>query len=185
MTPELQTDRLILKPLELDDAAQTQMLFPQWEIVNYLNAKVPWPYPADGALTFYREVSLPAIARGDEWHWTLRFKHSPDQLLGAISLTRGEKINRGFWLDPQWQGKGLMTEAATACNDYWFDVLGFTVLRSTKAVANTGSRRISEKTGMRVVAVEDHDYVSGRLLTEIWEITAEEWREQRRRFKTE
>jgi hypothetical protein len=28
---------------------------------------------------------------------------------------------------------------------------------------------------MRVVAVEERDYVSGRLLTELWEITAEEW----------
>jgi RimJ/RimL family protein N-acetyltransferase len=45
-----------------------------------------------------------------------------------------------------------------------------------KAVANAGSRRISEKQGMRVIATEDRDYVSGRLPSEIWEITAEEWR---------
>jgi [ribosomal protein S5]-alanine N-acetyltransferase len=29
---------------------------------------------------------------------------------------------------------------------------------------------------MRVIATEQRDYVSGRLLTEIWEMTAEEWR---------
>jgi ribosomal-protein-alanine N-acetyltransferase len=29
---------------------------------------------------------------------------------------------------------------------------------------------------MRIVAREERDYVSGRLPTEIWEITAEEWR---------
>jgi ribosomal-protein-alanine N-acetyltransferase len=28
---------------------------------------------------------------------------------------------------------------------------------------------------MRLVAREEHEYVSGRLPTEIWEITAEEW----------
>jgi ribosomal-protein-alanine N-acetyltransferase len=72
-----------------------------------------------------------------------------------------------------------MTEAVIAANDYWFDVLGFSVLRAPKAVVNVASRRISEKTGMRVVAVQEHDYVSGRLLTEIWEITAQEWRERR------
>jgi hypothetical protein len=32
---------------------------------------------------------------------------------------------------------------------------------------------------MRVIATEERDYVSGRLLTEIWEITADEWREKR------
>lgn len=51
-------------------------------------------------------------------------------------------------------------------NDYWFDVLGFSVLRAPKAVANLASRRISEKTGMRVIATHERDYVSGRLLAE-------------------
>jgi hypothetical protein len=32
---------------------------------------------------------------------------------------------------------------------------------------------------MRVIATEERDYVSGRLLTEIWEITDGEWREKR------
>jgi RimJ/RimL family protein N-acetyltransferase len=73
-----------------------------------------------------------------------------------------------------------MTEAVTAVNDYWFDVLGFSVLRAPKAVVNIASRRISEKTGMRVIATEERDYVSGRFLSEIWEITAEEWREKRK-----
>jgi [ribosomal protein S5]-alanine N-acetyltransferase len=63
--------------------------------------------------------------------------------------------------------------------DYWFDVLKFPVLRVPKAIANVGSRRISEKQGMRVIAREDRDYVSGRLPSEIWEITAEAWRRRR------
>jgi RimJ/RimL family protein N-acetyltransferase len=69
-----------------------------------------------------------------------------------------------------------MTEACDAATDYWFETLGFTLLRVPKAAANMASRRISERQGMRVVATEERDYVSGRLLTEVWEITAEEWR---------
>jgi len=72
-----------------------------------------------------------------------------------------------------------MSEAVVAVNDYWFDVLGFSVLRVPKAIENTASRRISEKTGMRVVALEERAYVSGTFLSEIWELTAEEWRRQR------
>jgi RimJ/RimL family protein N-acetyltransferase len=63
--------------------------------------------------------------------------------------------------------------------DYWFEALKFPVLRVPKAEGNVASRRISEKQGMRVIARENHDYVSGTLTTEIWEITAEEWREQK------
>ena len=179
--PRLETPRLELRPLELDDAQQTQVLFPHWEIVRYLDNVVPWPYPEDGALTYIRDRALPAMERGDEWHWSLRLKGASDQLIGCISLMRRENHNRGFWLGLPWQRRGLMTEAVEVVTGYWFDDLKFPVIRAPKAIANAPSRRISEKSGMRVVAVEKRDYVSGRLPSEIWEITAEEWRARRAR----
>jgi ribosomal-protein-alanine N-acetyltransferase len=171
---ELQTPRLILRPIQLADAEQVQQLFPHWEIVQYLNAKVPWPFPPEGVLTHYRDAALPAIESGDAWQWNLRLKDAPEQIIGSISLYTGEN-NRGFWLAPAWQRHGLMTEAVIAVNDYWFDVLKFPVLRVPKAVANVTSRRISEKTGMRVIATGEGHYVCGRLPSETWEITQEEW----------
>ena len=179
MIPQLETQRLFLRPLELADAHQVQTLFPHWEIVRYLSTTVPWPYPPDGAHTFYRDVALPAIQRGDEWYWTLRLKTEPAQLIGCISLVKGEKDNRGFWLGLPWHRQGLMTEACEAATSFWFNTLKFPLLRAPKAVANTASRRISENSGMRVVAREERDYVFGRLPTEIWEITAEEWNARR------
>jgi len=175
MVPALQTPRLLLRPLELADSSQTQLLFPHWEIVKHLSKVVPWPYPPDGAYRYYREKALPAIEREEEWHWTLRLKTEPDRLIGSIGLIKNGPINRGFWLGLPWHGQGLMTEACEAATDFWFNTLKFPVLRAPKAVANTPSRRISEKSGMRLVATEEHEYVSGRLPTEIWEITAEEW----------
>jgi [ribosomal protein S5]-alanine N-acetyltransferase len=175
MTPKLQTARLNLRPLQLEDAAQVEPLFAQWEIVQHLNNRVPWPFPPGSALNYYRESALPAMESGEEWHWTLRLKESPEQIIGAIGLFTGSN-NRGFWLGLPWQGKGLMTEAVIAINDYWFEVLKFPSLRAPKAVANVTSRRISEKTGMRIVATGEGDYVSGRQPSETWEITAEEWR---------
>ena len=181
----LETERLLLRPLELADATQVQPLFARWEIVEFLNDKVPWPFPEDGVLSYYREVALRAIERREEWHWTLRVKERPEQVIGSIGLRRGltrsavddhAGHNRGFWLGAAWHGQGLMTEAVVAVNDYWFDVLGFEVLRVSKAVANGTSRRISEKTGMRVIGTGENGYVSGRWPSETWEITAEEWR---------
>jgi ribosomal-protein-alanine N-acetyltransferase len=180
MIATLYTGRLLLQPLRLADAEQTQRLFPQWEIVQFMNTLVPWPYPADGALTFYRDVALAAMERGEAWHWTLRLRESPEDHIGVIGLTAHDGYaGRGFWLGLPWQGRGLMTEAVEAVNDYCFDVLAFPALRAPKAVVNISSRRISEKTGMRVIATEERDYVSGKLLSEIWEITADEWRAKR------
>jgi len=101
-------------------------------------------------------------------------------MIGFIRLIKGETENRGFWMGLPWQGRGLMSEACDAVTDYWFNGLKFPALRVPKAIANAASRRISEKQGMRVVATEERDYVGGRFATEIWEITAEEWRARRR-----
>jgi len=179
MTPELETERLFLKPLALADAEQIQKLFPRWEIVRYLNAAIPWPYPADGARTFIEKV-LPEMERGESYFWTLRPKTAPPRLVGVISLFLKKEENRGFWIAPEWQGKGLMMEACEAVTAFWFDALKQPVLRAPKAMANEASRRISVKQGMRIVAREERDYVIGRLPSEIWEISAEEWRARQR-----
>jgi [ribosomal protein S5]-alanine N-acetyltransferase len=176
MTALLETKRLWLRPLELADAGQIQILFPHWELVKFLAGRVPWPYPADGALTYCRDIALPAVERGEEWHWTLRLKSDPARLIGAISLMKAENHNRGFWLGLPWQGQRLMTEACDAVTGYWFDILKFPVLRAPKAIANEASRRISLRQGMRIVATEERSFASGQLPAEIWEITAEEWR---------
>jgi RimJ/RimL family protein N-acetyltransferase len=181
MTPSLETARLLLRPVELADVEQIQATFPRWEIVKFLASKVPWPYPPGGAQTFLRDLALPAIERGEEWIWTIRRTEKPTIIIGMISLARNENENRGFWIDPQSQRLGLMTEACDAVTDFWFEVLKHPVMRVRKAVANKGSRRISEKQGMRIVSMQDSDYVSGRLPSETWEITADEWRARKSR----
>ena len=84
--------------------------------------------------------------------------------------------NRGFWLDPDFRGHGYMTEASEVVTGYWFDVLDQPVLRAPKAIANDGSRNLSRRTGMRLVATEERGFVSGRMQAEVWEITRDEWR---------
>ncbi|MGH8452069.1 GNAT family N-acetyltransferase [Pseudomonas sp.] len=175
MQPTLYTERLILRPLTLDDAEASQELFPHWEVVRYLTAEVPWPYPADGARSYLENVALPAMARGEEWHWTIRLKSAPEVMIGNVCLTDTVDDNRGFWLGRQWQGLGLMTEASAAVTDYWFGVLERPVLRAPKAAPNLGSRRISEREGMRLIRTEVGQFVEGTFPREIWEMTREQW----------
>ncbi len=110
MVPVGETKRLILQPLGLADAPQIQELFPHWEIVRYLRNVVPWPYPANGALEFIRDVALPQMTRGESWIWTLRLKSEPELIIGNIHLRKGERDHRGFWLGLKWHGQGLMSE---------------------------------------------------------------------------
>jgi [ribosomal protein S5]-alanine N-acetyltransferase len=178
--PVLQTPRLSLRPLQLADAIQVQPLFAQWEIVKQLNNKVPWPFPDNGVHTFYRDIALPAIERGDEFHWMLRIKEDPEQkIIGSISLILHGDNHRGFWIACEWQGRGLMTEAAAEVTRFWFEDLKQPVLRIKKARDNAASRAISLRQGMRCIGITEDGYVSGHLPTELWELTAEDWRKMR------
>ncbi|MCH9406013.1 GNAT family N-acetyltransferase [Pantoea agglomerans] len=174
-TPLLKTERLILKPLISEDAVQIQKLYPRWEIVRYMVASVPWPYPEDGAQNYVNNVALPDIAKGVAWFWTIRRHEWPDEVMGLICLYDVEDNNRGFWLAPEYQRQGYMREASIAVTDYWFNTLNKTVLRAPKAALNSRSQRISARSGMRLIRTEKKDYVSGRLDSEIWEITRDEW----------
>lgn len=179
MQPTLVTQRLILRPLTLDDAEGIQQQFPHWEVVRYLNALVPWPYPADGARHYLEHIALPAMARGEEWHWAIRLKSAPEQLIGNISLMDEPDNNRGFWLGPRWQGQGLMSEANEAVTAYWFEVLERPVLRVPKAAPNLKSRRISERTGMRLIRTDEGEFVESIFPRDTWEMTREEWLDHR------
>ena len=174
--PRLQGDRIALEPLVLADSHAIQRLFPHWEIVRYLSHGMQWPYPADGARRLLQEVTFPSVAQGIEWAWSIRLNGKQGPLIGVISVADRPNDNRGFWLGLDWHGQGLMTEACKLATDYWFDVLGFPVMRVSKAMANMPSRRLSEREGMRLIQVGPRDFVSGRMPAGIWETTAAQWR---------
>jgi [ribosomal protein S5]-alanine N-acetyltransferase len=179
-TRVLETTRLLLRPLVLADAPAVQRHFPHWEIVRWLDAVVPWPYPEDGARDFLAHVALAEMAAGTAWHWSIRRKTAPEELIGVISLRDKESDNRGFWIGLSWQGHGFMSEANDAVTDFWFDVLGKAVLRVPKARDNAASRRLSEKQGMRLVEQMTKPLVAGETEMDIWELTAGEWAARRK-----
>jgi RimJ/RimL family protein N-acetyltransferase len=153
------------------------------EITEYLNASIPWPYPPDGAEHFL-DFILPQIESGSRFVWAITMREeSNDLLIGLIDLDVEGTFHRGFWLMPEHHQKGYMTEAVTAVNDFAFDVLKMPLMRLGNAVPNLGSRRIKEKSGAVLVdVVPDVPFVSGVFPEEVWELTAEAWRENRADF---
>jgi ribosomal-protein-alanine N-acetyltransferase len=176
-TPVLESRRLILRPLTPADAPTLQRRFPRWEIVRHLNARIPWPYPSDGAAGFIA-IAKEEMARGEKHHWSIRLKDGPDELIGCIDLWPDDgksRDMRGFWLDPEFQGRGLMTEAADRVTDYAFRQLGWPHLWVSNAEANLASARIKEKQGARLIAIEPFRFVEGESRRMVWLIEREEW----------
>jgi RimJ/RimL family protein N-acetyltransferase len=162
--------------MRLDDAPAIQRQFPHWEVVRHLLARVPWPYPDDGAETNVRE-SLEKRARGEQFYWAITLKDGDDELIGRIDLRpdAGDHEMRGFWLAREHWGKGLMTEAADAVTDYAFAELRWPHLYVTNAATNAASHRIKEKQGFTLEAVTTGDFVEGQHPKEIWLLTREAW----------
>lgn len=177
-TPQLETERLILRPLALSDAPAIQRHFDNWNIVRHLSAVVPWPYPADGAEKFVR-MQLGKISDGEEiCHWVLVPKGGDGEAIGNIHFrpyADSAKGNRGFWLaEPYWR-RGLMTEAIAAVNDFAFLTLGLDHFYVCNAATNEASRRVKQKTGAEFVGFIELAHHGGQSKSERWIVRREAW----------
>jgi RimJ/RimL family protein N-acetyltransferase len=177
-TPTLECDRLVLRPLRMEDAPVIQRRFPKWEIVRFLNGNaVPWPYPADGAAGHIAHC-LEATARGEKLYWVITLKGAPDEPIGRIDLWPDDgksRDMRGFWLDPEHHGKGFMTEAAERVTGYAFVELGWPHLWLSNDERNIASGRIKEKQGAVLVDREPCRSVEGPGIRQVWLLKREDW----------
>jgi RimJ/RimL family protein N-acetyltransferase len=181
--PTFKTSRLILKGVTEGDAPNWQKHFADYEVIRYLNHLVPWPYPADGVITYLKAMVFPKQGV-DKWVWGIFLKDNPDELIGAVDLWRaGKPENRGFWLGQKFWGRGIMTEAVEPVMDYAFEKLGFTTLVFANALGNLRSRRVKEKTGARLLRVEPSRFVDPQFTQhEIWELRKEDWLKNRKKL---
>lgn len=180
-TPTLETERLLLRPIEATDAPAIQRQFPDLELVKYLHAGVPWPYPEDGAATYVAKC-LDQRTRGVKFHWGIELKAGGDEVIGVIDLWPfdGEtRSMRGFWLAREFWGRGLMTEAAERVTAYAFEELEWPFLYLANAEPNRSSRRVKEKQGAEVIDVRPHPYMSGEFPRVTWLLTREAWSTRR------
>ncbi len=177
-TPTLETKRLTLRPISLNDAPAIQKNFGHWEIIRYIsNAK--WPYPEGAAESYLQDVVLPDVNEGKSHVWAITLQNNELNLIGMIDyrLIAGENNdNRGFWLAIPHHGKGLMTEAVCAINNFVFTDLGVKRFRTRNVKGNIGSRRIKEKTGGTVIGEIEETLKNGnKEIMELWEVTKENW----------
>ncbi|HEY2707864.1 MAG TPA: GNAT family N-acetyltransferase [Caulobacteraceae bacterium] len=176
-TPVLETERLVLRPMCESDVPIIQRRFPKWEIVRYLHAEVPWPYPEDGAAVNMAQC-VAKMAGREQCYWAITLKGGDDELIGRIDLWADDGVRRdqrGFWLDPEFWGRGLMTEAADRVTDFALIELSWPHLWLSNAEANVASHRVKEKQGATVIDRTPRAYVGGEGVKVTWLLTREAW----------
>lgn len=144
----LQTNRLLLRRLRRDDFAALCKILQDGEVM----------YAYEGAFTDEEvgEWLSRQLARYDMWGFGLwaAISKSSGELIGQCGVTMqpwngGEVAEVGYLFRRDCWHKGYATEAARACRDYAFDVLGFDEVCSIIRDGNQPSVRVAQRNGMR------------------------------------
>ena len=111
--PALTTERLILRPLTLDDAPVVQQLAGKREIAD-TTLSIPYPCSEQQAREWIsRHTEARAQGKGVGFGVELT---QTNQLIGAVGLgeidQEHSQAEMGFWIGTEYWGSGYATEAA-------------------------------------------------------------------------
>lgn len=175
--PVIQTERLTLRPIALEDFPRWAEMMADPEAARFLGGAQPAATAWRGFMTMagawsLTGVSMFSVIERDSGLW-----------LGRIGPWRphdwpGTEV--GWGLHPEAQGKGYGVEAAIAAIDYAFDVLGWTEVIHCIDPDNLPSIRLAERIGSYNQGPTRLPPPFEQLAIERWGQTREEWRARRR-----
>lgn len=144
--PVLQTERLTLRPIAMEDFPRWAEMMADPEASRFLGGVTPAATAWRGFMSMagawsLTGVSMFSVIERDTGLWLGRI--GPWQPHGWP----GTEV--GWGLHPDAQGKGYGVEAATATLDYAFDVLGWEDVIHCIDPDNTPSQRLAERLGSR------------------------------------
>lgn len=145
----LDTDRLRLRPLAMDDAAIIEELAGDYDVAK-TTLTIPHPYPEGTAKDFIASVKE-MEEKGRIVIFAITEKGS-NQLLGIINLSITTAYERGelaYWVGKPYWGMGYGTEAARALMKYGFEEKQLNKIYAQTFINNPGSQRIMEKIGLK------------------------------------
>jgi ribosomal-protein-alanine N-acetyltransferase len=145
----LETERLQLRPYTRGDLDDLASIVGDSVTMRYY----PRPFSREDASNWI-ERNLRRYTEDGHGLWAMISKES-NELVGNCGLVKQrvderEEIEVGWLVARRHWNQGFATEAATACRDYGFGVLGLNRLISMIRPENEPSRRVAEKIGMLV-----------------------------------
>ena len=143
----LQTKRLLLRPLEIEDAVVIKELLSDREIAD--NANIPYFYDLFMAESWVTRRQQKTI-NNEEATFAIILKDT-NQLLGTTSLLFKENKSSaglGYWLGRKYWHHGYATEAVTKVLDYGLHELNLPLIYADHFVWNHASKKVLLKAGM-------------------------------------
>jgi [ribosomal protein S5]-alanine N-acetyltransferase len=148
MTYRFETERLILRRLEKDDALRIQQFAGAYEVA-YNTLMMPHPYE-DGLAEGFIESVNEDWDKGQSYTFCIAGK-SDNLLMGVIGINPVESNRNaeiGYWIGVPFWNKGYVTEAARRVLQFGFEDLNLNRIHAAYFKRNPASGRIMEKLGM-------------------------------------
>jgi RimJ/RimL family protein N-acetyltransferase len=147
--PTLETERLILRPFTLADAAEVKRLAGDRDIAS-TTITIPHPYE-DGMAEEWIGSQQERFDKGEAVPFAITHGEQ-GYLIGSIGLQIAKELDRadlGYWIGKPYWNQGYCTEAAQAVVRYGFEVLGLHRISASHITRNPASGRIMQKIGMK------------------------------------
>ncbi len=189
----METKRLILRSSKMEEQKRLWeiLMLPEvnkWYLTSSKkHANDPSHWTWENQEKFYQSKVLKANYN-DVFVWSIFLKHEytdsgSEEVVGQVSAQEnGEDItirDVGWYIDPNYQGKGYATEAAKAMIDYMFKEVEINGISSGAVKDNVASCRIFEKLGFHKIGeVEEespYTFYDGLLTFSKYELTREEY----------
>lgn len=153
-TVEIDTERLILKRLNICDA---QEMFDNWASSEKIAGYMSWDAyktvdEVRKNLTEWQEE----YKKNDTYYWGVWLKDEKCLIGTVYLLSEGEIALVGslsYCIGERWQNKGYASEAVEKVIDFAIDEVGFNRIEAYHAKSNPQSGRVMEKCGMQYEGV--------------------------------
>ena len=145
--PILETERLVLRKLKIEDADSMYIYASNDDVTKY----VLWDSHTSPEQTKQFLQFMIDKYEQENYAWAVTLKDS-DEFIGTIDyvmLDHNERIGEiGYALSHLYWGKGYMSEAAKAVLHYGFTELHLERIQARCFAENIGSERVMQKAGM-------------------------------------
>lgn len=171
MIPTLISNRIVLRPYRLSDAANVQKLAGE-KIIAEMTANIPHPY-FDGMAEDWISKHELWFEKGEAIALAIELSDSGIHI-GTISLTQIKEAsgNLGYWIGVPYWGKGYCTEAASQLIEYGFDEFNLDLIYARHLPENPASGKVMVKNGFAYkndALVGDREHKHYELLKTEWQ----------------
>ena len=162
MRDEIRTERLVLRPLTLEDAPAFSKLAGDYDIAK-MTGTIPHPFPlysAEFKIMYLRRQKQRSLA------YPYAITYNGGELMGVMDLFRSAPdaaLEIGYWIGKAYWGQGLSTEAAKAIIQEARDTLGVSALMAGAFADNPASLRVLEKLGFKPTGHEEMYFCMARM----------------------